>query len=252
MLQQERYDYIMNQLRTHSSVQVHDLSKQLKVSQSTIRRDINDLDQAGKLNKVFGGAVLPTVTYGSISTGEPDVSFKESQHMAEKINIAKYAASLINDNDFVFLDAGTTTGAMIPYITNKNATYVTNGIIHGLQLSARQLNAYVLAGQPKALTEAIVGTLAVKNLNQYDFTKAFIGANGIDLQRGFTTPDLEEAMVKTEAINHSYVSYILADSSKFDTSDAISFAVLEDCCILTDKAPGEKYTGRTLIKEIEQ
>lgn len=252
MLQQERYDYIMNQLRIHSSVRVHDLSKQLQVSQSTIRRDINDLDQAGQLSKVFGGAVLPTASYGSVLTNEPDVPYKESQHTLEKINIAKYAASLINDNDFVFLDAGTTTGAMIPYITNKNATYVTNGIIHGLQLSARQLNAYVIAGQPKALTEAIVGTLAVKNLSQYDFTKAFIGTNGIDIQRGFTTPDLEEAMVKTEVINHSYVSYILADSSKFDIVSAMSFASLEDCCILTDKMPEKKYTNKALIKEIEQ
>ena len=250
MIQQERFDYIMQRLHANSVVKVHELSKELKVSESTIRRDISDLASSGYLKKVFGGAMLMDHPGSTSVSIEMDVASKSSIRIPEKKSIAQFAATLINDNDFVFLDAGTTTGLMIDYLKNRNATYVTNGLMHALRLSAKGLKAYILAGQPKAVTEAVAGSLAVESLRRYDFSKCFIGANGVDLERGLTTPDLEESVVKAEAIKRSYMPYILVASSKFGIVSSVSFAALENCCIITDGVVDQKYKNRTIIKEV--
>ena len=82
------------------------------------------------------------------------------------------------------------------------------------------------------------------------FTKSFIGANGIHPFHGFTTVDTDEAMLKKEAVNHSYVSYVLADHTKFGKVTAVTFAPLEKACIVTDGIVKDKYKELTLIKEV--
>lgn len=77
------------------------------------------------------------------------------------------------------------------------------------------LNVYVLGGKLKQTTEAIVGLMAARSIHNFNFTKAFLGANGVSLSSGFTTPDTEEAFVKAAAMENSFVSYVLADASKF-------------------------------------
>lgn len=250
MLQQERFNYIMKKLRSDSIVKVHELSKEMNVSESTVRRDITDLSKAGRLKKVFGGAMTAARPDPSHASIELDVASKSSLRVPEKTAIAEYAATLINDNDFVFIDAGTTTGIMIDHLKNKNATYVTNGIMHAMKLSSKGMKTYIISGQPKAVTEAVAGSLAVESLRRYDFSKCFIGANGIDIERGLTTPDLEESIVKAEAIKRSYMPYILADSSKFGKISSVTFSPMEKCCIITDSPIDEKYKKHTIIKEV--
>lgn len=207
------------------------------------------LDEEGLIKKVRGGAIAVKQSYIS---NEFDVSTKLSLNVEEKSMIAKYAARTIKDDDFVFIDAGTTTEAMIDFITCSNATYVTNGMRHAQKLIARGFKTYIIGGRVKPSTEAIVGAEGIKSMQKYNFTKSFLGTNGIHLEHGFSTVDTEEASIKEEATKRSYVSYILADHSKFDVVTAVTFAKIDKCCIVTDKVVKDKYKNATFIKEVRE
>lgn len=248
MLQDERQEKILAQLKIKHAVKVNKLAKELGISESTIRRDINELDQKGKLKRVFGGAVSIS---GDMTFGETDVAARTRINTEEKEKIAKYAAALINDNDFVFIDAGTTTEKMIPYLEKKNVTYVTNGITHAKKLVQMGFDVYIIGGLLRGSTEAAIGSSAMESIKKYNFTKCFMGTNGVDIDRGFSTPDLGEAAVKTAAMEQSYVSFVLADHAKFGLISSVTFAKLEDACIITDRAENPRYRQRTVIKEVE-
>ena len=105
-------------------------------------------------------------------------------------------------------------------------------------------------GEIKAATEAIIGAECVLTLKNYNFTKCFMGTNGISLTAGFTTPDVNEARVKSAAMESSRRSYILADHSKFDEISSATFAQLGKASIITDRLSNRKYAEYTSIKEV--
>ena len=147
MLQEERFEYILSELNRKSAVKVAELAVDLKTSESTVRRDITELDEMGKLKKVFGGAVSIS---GSINTVDADMTTRQTENVCQKETIAKYAASLINEGDFVFIDAGTTTEHMIKYIDSglrDSAFFVTNGITHAMIALAFLIDT--IAGAPR-------------------------------------------------------------------------------------------------------
>ncbi len=247
MLTSERHRTILNILNSRGSVTVTELSGILNTSESTIRRDLNTLDEAGKLSKVFGGAVSIKPTQG---VAEQAVPTREILMSDEKNSIAKYAAALINDDDFIYIDSGTTTARMIDFIENTKAIFVTNGIIHAQKLLSKGLNAYITGGKIKAVTAAVIGSGGIKSIENYNFTKAFMGTNGIDVQAGFTTPDIEEGRIKEKAIEKSYISFVLADHSKFRKVFPITFAPLKKCCIITDRLLCSEFSDKTVIREV--
>ena len=149
MLTEQRYEMILNLLEENKSVTVTQIKELLHISESTARRDITALHQAGKLIKVFGGAVA---LEGEVISREPTVQQKENVNKEQKIRIAKYAASLIEPDDFVFIDAGTTTAYMIDYITQRNATYVTNAVLHARRLAAAGFRVFLTCGELKGST----------------------------------------------------------------------------------------------------
>ncbi|MED9969560.1 MAG: DeoR/GlpR family DNA-binding transcription regulator [Ruminococcus sp.] len=249
MLTQERYQSILSIINERNAVTVAELSQLLDTSESTIRRDLNALHELGKINKVFGGATAITQTEGIV---EDNVVTRERLMSEEKTEIAKYCATLINNTDFVFIDAGTTTSRLIDFITNDKATYVTNGIAHARKLIQRGLNAYIIGGKVKPVTEAVVGAEGIYNLKNLNFSKAFMGTNGIDLEAGYTTPDIEEAMIKEQAINQSYMAFIVADHTKFRRVFPVTFSPLTKCCIITDTMPDNKFAKETIIKEVKK
>ena len=207
MLTQERYQTILQILSEKNTVTVQELTKLLNTSESTIRRDLTTLDEMGKLNKVFGGA---TSIHQLSGVYEADVKSREGIMLDEKKAIAIYCAKLINDTDFVYIDAGTTTDILTDYITNKNATYVTNGITHAKNLIRKGLTTYTIGGRIKPATEAIMGAEGLRSLKTFNFTKSFMGTNGIELNAGFSTLDIEEGLIIEEVIKRSYMSYVLA------------------------------------------
>lgn len=247
MLTEERYAAIMDALKNKRSMTVAEFSAITGASESTVRRDLIALDEMGKVKRFHGGAKAVEHEY---IANEASVSAKAQMHVEEKRSIAQYAATMINDDDFIFIDAGTSTELMIDYIGETNATFVTNGIAHAKLLLKKNLRTYMIGGLVKPVTEAIIGAEAVNSMKKFNFTKCFLGTNGIHTDYGFTTVDVEEAMVKMEAVNRSYASIVLADSSKFDKVTAVTFASIEKACIITDRLANDKYADATIIKEV--
>ena len=131
-----------------------ELTEHFGASESTIRRDLNALHKKGALVKVFGGAVQ---TGEKLSTKEEKVSLRGRAEREEKIRIARHAAALVRPEDFVYLDAGTTTGYMIPFLTEKEAVFVTNAVSPRPEASENGFRVILIGGELKAATEAIVG-----------------------------------------------------------------------------------------------
>ncbi|MBQ1393942.1 MAG: DeoR/GlpR transcriptional regulator [Lachnospiraceae bacterium] len=247
MLSEERHSVILQLLQERKAVTVTEFTKILGISESTIRRDLNTLAGMGKINKVHGGA---TVIEEERKTIEENVAEKEVKNVEEKNKIVKYAAGLIRDDDFIYLDAGTTTGKLIDCIKRTKAVFVTNGIFHAKRLTQKGIKVFLLGGELKLSTEAMIGMTALDALKQYNFTKAFLGANGIHEQYGFTTPDPAEAMIKKEVMNRSFMRCVLADSSKFGQISSVSFGNLSQACIVTDQLKNKKYADYTVIREV--
>jgi len=248
MLFEERADKILAFIDRYHTASISDLAAAVGTSESTIRRDVIELDRRGQLRRVRGGAARIS---GPVFTGEYDVQTKAAIHADLKLRIARYAAAAIHGDDLVYIDAGTTTLTMIPYIHAPGAVFVTNGFSHAKALTQRGYTVYITGGRFKLTTEAIVGAGAVQSIEKYNFTKCFMGTNGIDEKRGFTTPDIDEALIKEEAMRHAYVSYVLADSSKFRKVSSVTFAKLASACIITDGMPDAHYKKLTIIKTVD-
>ena len=257
MLTEERYSIILERVKQNKSVKLLELCELLKASESTIRRDLTVLDERGLLKKVHGGAI--SAEEHSFNPEEQDVESKSKLFTDEKLAIARFSASLVEclqkplprqDGDFIFIDAGTTTGYMIDFLPDKKITFVTNAFVHAKKLAQRGFKVYMPAGEIKLTTEAIVGAECVSSLQSYNFTKSFLGANGISLSGGITTPDRNEARVKSTVVLNSQTVYILADHSKFDQISAVTFAQLGRVKIITDKLQDKKYLTKANIKEV--
>lgn len=250
MLAEKRFAKILDLLAEKRSATVLELCEALNASESTIRRDLTELDRLGKLNKVHGGATLPDSQF---LADELTMDAKQALAVAEKRDIARAAAMLIRPQDFIYIDAGTTTLALVQALSGSalEAHYVTNGIAHARLLVQKGCRVFVPGGMLRPNTEAIVGAAAVASLQAYNFTKAFLGANGVDLQAGFTTPDPEEAAVKATAVRHARESWFLVDSTKFARVYPAVITELQGGAILTDRCPAPQYAKVTLVKETE-
>ena len=242
MLAEERFAQILALMAEKRTATVQELCEALNASESTIRRDLNELDRLGKVNKVHGGATLPDSQFRA---DEPTMAAKESLAVAEKRAIANAAAALITAEDFVYLDAGSTTLALARAVSGPalDAAYVTNGVAHARLLAQKGCRVCLPGGLLRPQTEAIIGAAALQSLQQYNFTKAFMGANGVALDAGFTTPDPEEAVVK---------AWFLVDDSKFARVYPAVIAELHGGAILTNRCPNPKYKQYTLVKETEE
>lgn len=233
MLTEQRYEVILRMLEEKKSVTVNEVRDALHTSESTVRRDILALHNAGRLVKVFGGAVA--LDSGTYDPRELTVAQKLEVNQEEKLRIARCAAALIEPEDFVYLDAGTTTGYMIDYIHASNVTIVTNAVSHARRLAKRGVRVLLVGGELKASTEAVVGNQAIQTLLQYHFTRGFFGTNGVTRKEGCTTPDANEANVKSIAWGQCREAYILADYGKFGAVSSVTFVPFERAAILTDR-----------------
>ena len=236
MLLEERLDEIVKIVNERGSISNQELVKMFGASESTIRRDITTLANDNRVIRVHGGA-MSVVSGGGMEDSE--VSARRIQNSDEKIKIAKYAASLINEGDLVYIDAGTTTEYMIEYITAKDATFVTNALSHAVGLARKGFKVYIIGGLIKSVTEAIIDSEAIISLSKYNFTKGF-----------FTTPDVREADIKNFAMRRCAKKFVLCDSSKFNKISKATFAAGSDITVITDKIT-ENIKGYN-IKEAAQ
>lgn len=249
MLTEERHQIILDVLKKKGIVKINELVEATDTSESTIRRDLTYLESIHALKRVHGGA---TLVKGRFT--EPSYNEKKEKYIHEKAIIAKYAASLIEEGDCIYLDAGTSVFNMIQYIEQKDIVVVTNGLKHIDELLEKNINAYILGGKAKAKTKAIIGTDALKNLEKFRFDKCFIGINGIHSDYGFTTPDSEEAILKESAITFSREAFVLADESKFGEVAFVKVSDLRKATIITNAKMEDydRYAEKTKIRVVTE
>lgn len=249
MLTEERYQYILDQLTQHGLVKSQELIKEMNCSESTLRRDLDALEEKGMLVRVHGGAKRLYEIEREIPITE-----KTSKNIQEKKEIAEYASSLVQDGDTIFLDAGTTTLYMIPFLKQKKIRIVTNAVQHAHLLADQENEVVLIGGVLKNTTKAVIGAVGCAQLSQYNFNKAFLGINGVDLEYGFTTPDPEEAAIKQQAIKNSAKVFILTDNSKFNTVTFVKVEDIDGATILTNSLNKKEfgaYFEATTIMEVK-
>lgn len=229
MLSEERKALILEYINSNKAVSATELMKKFDASEATIRRDLTEMDKKGLISKVHGGAV----SIQSQIVSDYNMSEREEKNRDEKIAIAKYAASLISNNDLVFIDAGTTTSYVIDYIEATNVSFVTNALGHAQKIAAKGYPVYISGGKLKPMTDALIGGDAYEAIMKYHFSIGFFGTNAVSRDFGFMTPDPEEAKIKECAIMHTLSPYILCDHAKFDLSAPVKFADYDKACIIT-------------------
>ena len=249
MLTEDRFSRILAVVDAEGSVTVTDLVRRLDTSESTIRRDLTAMHKKGLLTKVYGGAI--SLKRPELMVRDEKIVNRKAMYAEEKEKIARYAASLIGPEDFVFLDAGTTTEMMIDYISARQAVFVTHAVSHALRLAALDVRVILLGGEVKSVTETAVGEETLEYLEKFRFTKGFFGTNGISMENGFSTPDPKEAAIKTKALYASRRSYILADESKFGVESNVRFADFKDAKVITTAAPDGEWKKQKNIIQVQ-
>jgi DeoR family fructose operon transcriptional repressor len=251
LLTPERHRVILDVLKEKHSVKIQELVDLTNSSESTIRRDLTQLEEEKYLKRIHGGAAL---LQGKLS--EPNIIEKSAKNLHQKKLIAKEAASSIEEGDCIFLDAGTTTLQMVEYLpTEKELVVVTNGLTVIEPLMKKGLKTYLIGGFLKPITGAMIGRGALTSLEQYRFDKCFLGVNGIHHELGYTTPDPEEAALKLTALRLSREKYVLADHTKFGEIAFSKIAHLSEAKIITgyvDEDVLHQYGKNTAIKVVKE
>ena len=248
MLAEERRAKIVEIVEEQKTISVQDLSDLTGASLATVRRDLIALDDAGLINKVHGGA---TSINGSYITKDLSIAQKVDLNQEAKKKIGQYAASFVSDEDFVFIDSGTTTEHLVEALKPSRAVFVTNSIIIASKLMEKDLDVRLVGGALKTSTAAVVGAETCSSLANYNFTLGFFGTNGVSRVSGFTTPEVEEAAVKKTAFNKCKDAFILCDSSKFGSISAVTFADFDCCCVITEAITQEEWRHFENIIEVE-
>jgi len=242
----ERQQLIERILVDEGRIAVVDLARRFDVTTETVRRDLSVLEDAGALVRVHGGAVAKDAD----STAEPTVVERASRHGAAKTAIAQRALAALGDgfHGSVFLDAGTTTAAVAAGLSERLAAVQPDGrrieaVTHSLTIAPtlaaiEGVSLTVIGGRIRGVTAAAVGVDTVGAITRLRPDVAFVGANGVSAGFGLSTPDPEEASVKSAIVRSARRVVVVADSSKHDRDLLVTFAALDDIDVLvTDAEP---------------
>ncbi len=228
-----RREKVLEIVRGNGDVTVNHLAEQFQVSPLTIRRDLQYLEDHKLLERFYGGA------RNSRQAGEGS---EENSRLLCREKIARYAASLVEDRDTIFINTSSTALAMVKYITSKHVTIITNNgnIIN--EKNPSQATVVLLGGELRYKKGAMVGDFAMNNLTQVTAQKSFVGCGGICPDIGMTTELLNEVNINQMMFERVIkASYILADYSKFGKRNSFVSCPPELIAnIITDKdAPGQ-------------
>nr|NNM90909.1 DeoR/GlpR transcriptional regulator [Bacilli bacterium] len=212
MFSDERKSAILNLIAKHQRVTVSDVAASLHVSETTVRRDLQILEEQNLLKRTHGGAVSV-----ELASFEPTISEKSLLYPNEKAAIAKIAVAMLQAGDTIILDAGTTTLEIARQLPDLELTVITNSLDIGDELlQHKAVTPIIIGGEYRRTTGALVGVFAEMMLARLNADKVFLGANGIHVERGVTTANSLEAATKQAMIRASREVILVADHSKFE------------------------------------
>jgi len=223
MLPTHRREKILELIREDGHAKVFQLSKIFKVTEVTIRQDLEKLEKDGFIERDHGGAYLK-----NMGVNVKNITLQNQENLAEKAAIAKKALELINEGDTIILDSGSTTTEIARLITGfKNLTVITNSLNIAFILGADPgINLIVTGGEFKAPTLPLTGQKAADFFNDLHVDKLFLATAGITLKSGLTYPSISDIFVKRAMIESANMVYLVADSSKIGKSSFASLGAL--------------------------
>lgn len=235
---QKRRDEILTLAYQSGHVSVRDIATELRVSEATVRRDLQGLAAEGLLELTHGGAsVVKSSDYSFMS--------KFRRNIESKRIIAKMASDLVSDGDQLFLDSGTTCYEMTACLRSKKGlSVIVNSVRTAQELQAPGVNVLLLGGQYRPDRMDTVGPIAFEVLERLRGYRAFLGTDGISLDFGLTSVDVDSAHIFNLATRNALDCVLLADSSKFDHPSL--YKIAEFSCIstlITDKKPSAEWVA---------
>lgn len=227
---------------------ITELSRSLKVSEATVRRDLQSLEEQGKAQRVHGGAIQ--VRFPKI---EPVFNEKASLHAAEKKLIAERALEFIEDNDTIYLDGGSTVQALARRLgARKNLTVVTNSMKAASELMESGHRLILIGGEFRVLSQTLVGPMTAKLLDGLNISKAFLGTIGFTVEQGISTTDPNEAFTKELVMKRADKKILLMDSSKVGhPSLAVSGCIEDFDVIISDENLPDQVVRQLKKKNID-
>lgn len=226
-----RQQQMMERLKMDGEIKVIEMKELFSVTEMTIRRDLEKLEQTGAVRRTFGGAIL---------VGK-DVALQErADYMTdEKIRIGRKAAELIEPGESVFIDGGTTTLQIARALKpGLGITVVTNALNVAGELLDKRIPTIVAGGMILESTSTLVGPITSETIASMAFNRVFLGATGVSGLHGFSNSNVYEAEIKKLAIRQASEVNIVIDHSKFGANVLVSFAELAKADrIITDRLP---------------
>lgn len=223
-LKVDRHRFIMDELNRELSVKVSALSEKMSVAEMTIRRDLQELENEGLLNRIHGGAKLKEERlYNEKSHKE-----KQTINVSNKLKIAKKCGDLINNEDIIFIGSGSTNELIYDFIKDKNLSIFTNSLDIFLQYKdLSNIDILLVGGRFRSKTSTFIGHFANKMMEDFHVAKAFVGVSGIYDQK-LTTANEEEGKGIHIILEHAKLKCITADSTKFGVQALYNFYNTDD------------------------
>lgn len=229
-----RQQQMLDHISRVGELRVSTLKETYQVTEMTIRRDLEKLEETGVVKRTFGGVIF---------LGK-DIALQERTGMLteEKARIGRHAAALIRPGDSVFIDGGTTTSQIARYLSpGLNITIVTNALNVVTELSGKGIPVLMTGGMHIEATNSLVGPIAAQALSGMAFDRVFLGATGVSMEHGFSNSNIYEAEIKMTAIRQAAETNIVLDHTKFGAKVLVSFAPLSGAQrIITDLSPEDE------------
>lgn len=239
MYSEERKQKVLEMIQANGSMATSELAKIVGASPITLRRDLTILESMGLIKRTHGGAISKSIE------NRMELSFfeKSRHNLEEKIRIAQKASEMIQVGDTIMLDAGTTTFQIAKHIKEKMDIHVlTNSVYNLLELAESPgIEMSLTGGSLRKISRSLIGPLAIQSLKSIRAGKLFLGATGVSLDQGLTSPNMIEAQTKITMIRSADTVILVVDHSKFGKTTLGKFAELDEVQVLiTDrKAPSE-------------
>lgn len=247
MLPEARREQILAYVKNRKNATSEELSKNFRVTEETIRKDLNFLSDKGLVIRTFGGAMTK-------EDYDPPLAQRTISNFEEKRLIAETASSFINDRDSVVLDAGSTTIELAKCIQeNSEVVVVTNSLeIINILSKAQGVNVISTGGQLRTKSMSFQGQLTEYSITNYNIQKAFISAKGIGLEEGVMDTNETEANIKRKMIETAKEITLLADYSKFSKIAHVTVCPINKINrIITDNKADPEVISKFRDKGIE-
>jgi len=237
-MRENRLIQMEDYIREKQSVSLDELCEKFDISKNTVRRDIAEIIARSDIRKTYGGVSAP---YNQIP---PSFSERANVDLDKKQMIGRAAAELVDDDDIIYIDSGTTTCQMIDYLKDRKGLTIITNSLDAINRAAQypEITLVSLSGNLNRKTSSFTGLSTIEVLKDYNIGKAFMAANGITVKSGATQSTPIEFAIKKTVVSRSRKVYMMVESRKFGESTLLSYCQLEDIDkIITEKSPSAEF-----------